>query len=90
MFAAHSHLGRGGVAHVRVVLPDDHLRAGAHEAAQRDKRIEHVLIAQVPRLSRSVVHHAIVTLRVCHYSRVLQGVKVVFAVARDVLDSFLQ
>ena len=51
--AALSHLGRASVAEMGVVLPDDDLCVAASAAAemigQREQRLGHVLIAQVPR-----------------------------------------
>ena len=51
--AVFSHLRRASVAEMGVVLPDDDLCVAASAAAemigQRDQRLGHVLIAQVPR-----------------------------------------
>jgi hypothetical protein len=57
---------------------------------QQLQRLEHVLVAQVPRLVRAVVHDPVVALGGGHHARVLQRIEVALAVARRVVEAVAQ
>jgi hypothetical protein len=87
VLATRGHLGRRGIADVRVMLPDDKLGISATVGEDRSQRIEHVLVAQVPGQRRSVVHRAVVAFRAGHNARVLGGIEELVAVLRSVVEA---
>src|SRR5579864_7680868 len=84
------HLGRRRIPHVRVVSPYDRLARGAVELEQILQRREHMIIAQVPRRARSVVHRAVVAFRAGDEARILHGIQEPFAVVLGIRPVLLQ
>src|SRR5438105_2719085 len=57
--AARRHLGVAGIAEMRVVRPEYPLRLRAARAQELGERLEHMLVAQVPRGRLAVIHDAV-------------------------------
>src|SRR5919106_2477740 len=66
------------IAQMRVVRPNDNLRAAApplEMGFQRLQRLDHVAVAQVPRRHLLEEHRAVVRLGILHQARVLLGIE---------------
>jgi len=90
--AATTHLGRAGVADVRVVRPHDHPGAAAVTVQVREQMVErvgHVPVALVPGAGAVTEHRAVVLLGGRHDRGVLLGEEILVlgrhAVAREIL-----
>ena len=73
-----AHLGRARIAEMRVVRPDDHAGIGPlalEEPHQLTEGVDHVPIAEVPRVGAPAEHRAVVRLRVPDQTGILLGVE---------------
>ena len=70
--------------------PDYSFAAGAVKIEQPLERVEHMLIAQVPRIDRTVIHDAVIALGIGRQSSVFHGVEKAIAVAFGILKPMLQ
>ena len=94
--AALAHLGRPRVAEMRVVRPYHHTCTRTHAieiAQQLPERVDHVAIAQVPRLGTPPEHRPVVRFGVPHQPRILLGIEEVVGrhspIAARVLGPFV-
>src|SRR5829696_5878630 len=58
-----AHLCIAGIADMGVVRPDDCLGLGPSRIEQMSERLEHMSVAQVPRLRTAVIHDPVIPLR---------------------------
>src|SRR5665213_2660069 len=76
--ATRSHRRSPSVAHMRVVLPDNHLgmpQLAVEVCDQSLERASHVRVTKVPRGDLRPVHLVVVLLRIADQTRVLLGVE---------------
>ena len=92
-FAATRRLRCAGIAEMRVVRPDNHLAAAAAAHAvmgQREQRVGHVGVAQIPCVQPASEHPTVVRFCIDHHLRVLLGeelrIERVGAIAREVVE----
>ena len=85
-----THLGRAGIADVRIVGPNHNFGLWASKLQQALQRIEHVLVAKVPGLRAPVVHDPVVLFRGRHETSVGGCIKESIPVGRRVVELPLQ
>ena len=91
MLAAHlAHLGEGGIADMRIVRPDNSLGLRSTLGKQAFERVEHMLVAQIPRRSVAVIDGAVILLGAGHDARILLGVEKGFAVLGERVEALTQ
>lgn len=90
VLAARSHLGRRRIADVGIMRPNDRLTAGAVECQQVLQRREHMLVAQIPGRTRTIIHDAIIALGIGDETGVLHRVEKAFAVTLGVGHTVFQ
>ena len=75
-FPRRCHLRRASVFKMRVVCPNcDFCGRASYVGDNRFKRVNHVSVAKVPRPCLALEHFPVITLGICHQSRVLFGGK---------------
>ena len=83
-----AHLGELGIADMRIMRPDHGLGAGPAMLKQPLQRVEHVLVAQIPRHRVAVIHHPVILLGRRDDARILLGAEKCLAVPdRDSRDA---
>src|SRR5688572_5094600 len=80
LLADDAHFGIAGVADVRVMRPYDGFRIWPACFQKMPQRLEHVGIAQVPRIGAAIIHDAIIALGRFDQSRVLSCIEKTLAV----------
>ena len=90
LVAHFTHFSRRGIADMRVVRP--HHRLGAVAAPRQEllERLEHMPVAQVPGLGRSVIHDPVIALGRGNEARILRGIEEIFTVPGFVEQSLFK
>ena len=85
-----AHLGELGIADMRVMRPDHGLRAGPAMLKQPLQRVEHMLVAQIPRHGIAVIHHPVILLGRRYDARILLGAEKRLAVLDQIIEALLE